>query len=69
MFSGVSLKSIRTKLERVGVVMTDAQFASLTYSELKQIYRKANKAYGLYEQVDSIVNKQKVPTPDVPKKS
>lgn len=69
MFSGVSLKSIRTKLERVGVVMTDAQFASLTYSELKQVYRKANKAYALYEQVDGIVNKQKVPTPDVPKKS
>ena len=64
MFNEMSLKSIRTRLENVGVVMSDTQFNSLTYSELRTIYHKSKKAYKLYEQVDAIIDKKKVPTPD-----
>lgn len=66
MFSEMSLKSIRTKLERVGVTMNDNQFNALTYSELKKVYKKASKAYKLYEQVDAIVSKAQAPTPAMP---
>ena len=68
MFSELSLKSIRIKLVKVGVEMSDDQFNSLTYSELKKIYRKSKKAYKFYEQVDNIINKKKAPTPEVPMK-
>ena len=44
MFSEMSLKSIRNKLAKVGVTMSDERFNSLTYSELKKVYRKASKA-------------------------
>ena len=66
MFSEMSLKSIRVKLERVGVSMSNEQFNSLTYSELKKVYRKSAKAYKLYEQVDAIINKAQAPTPQMP---
>lgn len=65
-FNEMSLKSIRSQLVKVGVKMTDEQFASLTHSELKTIYRKSKKAYKLYSQVDVIINKKPAPTPDVP---
>lgn len=66
MFSEMSLKSIRSKLEKVGVTMSNDQFNALTYSELKKVYRKASKAYRLYEQVDAIVSKAQAPTPAMP---
>lgn len=66
MFNEMSLKSIRNRLFKVGVTLTDEQFNALTYSELRKIYKKAQKAYSLYEQVDAIIDKKKVPTPDVP---
>jgi hypothetical protein len=66
MFSEMSLKSIRAKLEKVGVTMSNEQFNSLTYSELKKVYKKSAKAYKLYEQVDAIINKAQAPTPTVP---
>lgn len=66
MFSEMSLKSIRNKLAKVGVTMSDERFNSLTYSELKKVYRKASKAYKLYEQVDAIINKAQAPTPQMP---
>ena len=66
MFSEMSLKSIRNKLEKVGVSMSDNQFNALTYSELKKVHRKASKAYKLYEQVDAIVSKAQAPTPTMP---
>lgn len=66
MFSEMSLKSIRNKLEKVGVSMSNDQFNALTYSELKKIHRKASKAYKLYEQVDAIVSKAQAPTPAMP---
>lgn len=66
MFSEMSLKSIRNKLAKVGVTMSDEQFNALTYSELKKVYRKASKAYKLYEQVDTIINKAQAPTPQMP---
>lgn len=66
MFSGMSLKSIRNKLAKVGVTMSDEQFNTLTYSELKKVYHKASKAYKLYEQVDAIINKAQAPTPQMP---
>lgn len=66
MFNEMSLKAIRKNLEKVGVEMDDAQFNSLTHSELKTIYRKSKKAYKLYSQVDAIINKKKAPTPAVP---
>lgn len=69
MFCELSLNSIRTKLERVGVTMSDNQFNALTYSELKKVYKKSKKAYRLYEEVDAIINKKKAPTPEVPMKS
>ena len=69
MFCELSLNSIRTKLERVGVTMSDNQFNALTYSELKKVYKKSKKAYGLYEEVDTIISKKKAPTPEVPMKS
>lgn len=68
-FSEMSLRTIRAKLVKVGVEVTDEQFNSLTYSELKKIHKKASKAYALYEQVDSIINKKKAPTPEVPMKA
>lgn len=66
MFSEMSLKSIRNKLAKVGVTMSDERFNALTYSELKKVYRKASKAYKLYEQVDAIVSKAQAPTPAMP---
>lgn len=66
MFNEMSLKSIRNRLSKVGVTLTDEQFNALTYSELRKIYKKAQRAYSLYEQVDAIIDKKKVPTPDVP---
>ena len=66
MFSEMSLKSIRAKLEKVGVTMSNEQFNALTYSELKKVYKKSAKAYKLYEQVDAIINKAQAPTPAVP---
>lgn len=66
MFSEMSLKSIRNKLEKVGVTMSNDQFNALTYSELKKVYKKSAKAYKLYEQVDAIINKAQAPTPTVP---
>jgi len=66
MFNEMSLKSIRNKLSKVGVTMTDEQFNSLTYSELRKVYKKSKRAYALYEQVDAIINKPKAPTPAVP---
>jgi len=66
MFSEMSLKSIRNKLAKVGVTMSDEQFNALTYSELKKVYRKASKAYKLYEQVDAIITKAQAPTPQMP---
>ena len=65
MFSEMSLKSIRNKLAKVGVTMSDEQFNTLTYSELKKVYHKASKAYKLYEQVDAIINKAQAPTPQM----
>lgn len=66
MFNEMSLKSIRARLEKVGVIMTDSQFGSLTYSELRKVYKKSKRAYALYEQVDAIINKPTAPTPPVP---
>ena len=66
MFNEMSLRTIRNQLSKVGVDMTDDQFAALTHSELKKIYKKSRKAYRLYTQVDGIINKKKAPTPTVP---
>lgn len=66
MFNEMSLRSIRKQLVKVGVEMSDEQFYSLTHSELKAIYRKSKKAYKLYTEVDAIISKKKVPTPEVP---
>lgn len=66
MFNEMSLKTIRRKLEKVGVKMDDAQFSSLTYSELRKVYRKSKKAYELYKQVDAIINKPSAPIPEMP---
>ena len=66
MFNEMSLKSIRIDLEKVGVEMSDDQFISLTHSELKKIYKKSKKAYELYKQVNTIIDKKKAPTPAVP---
>lgn len=69
MFNELSLKSIKTKLEKVGVGMKDEEFCSLTYAELKTIYRKGRKAYKLYGEIDTIIHKPNPnPAPDVPKK-
>lgn len=61
-FNGMSLKTIRRNLALVGVEMNDEQFNALTYAELRKIYRKSKKAYGLYRQVDIIINEPKTAT-------
>jgi septum formation inhibitor-activating ATPase MinD len=61
------LKSIRNKLANLGVVMTDDQFYSLSYLELKTIYKKSEKASVLYSEVANIITKEKIPTPKVEK--
>lgn len=59
-FKGMSLRAIRSRLERLGVEMSDTQFYALSYAELETIGRKAEKAYRLYEQVDKILNQPSV---------
>lgn len=68
MFKELSLRSMRSRLEKFGVVMNDAQFQALTYKELKKVYKMSSKAYALYEQVDTIIAKKKAQTPEVPMK-
>lgn len=60
-FRELSIRTIRANLARVGVEMTDEVFNSLTYSELKVISRKAQKAYRLYLEVDDIIYKPSAP--------
>ena len=57
MFKGMSIKTIRANLARMGIEMTDEVFNSLTYTELKTILRKARKAFHLYLEVDEIIYK------------
>ena len=54
-FRGVAMQDIRRELADLGIVLTDAQFNSLTYAELNSIGRKAFKAYKLTNQVGNIV--------------
>ena len=65
-FIQMSLKVIRHQLEKVGVTMDDTQVAALSHRELRKVYKKSKKAYKLYQQVDTIINKKKAPTPAVP---
>ena len=60
-FNEMPLSAIRAELEKVGVKMTDDQFSNLSHSELKKIFRKANKAFRLESEVNAIINKK--PTP------
>ena len=60
-FRELSIRTIRANLARVGVEMTDEVFNSLTYSELKIISRKAQKAYRLDLEVDGIIQKPSAP--------
>ena len=55
-FRGMTMQEIRSELEELGVVLTDAQFNSLTYAELNSVGRKAFKAYKLAYQIGKIVN-------------
>lgn len=59
-FKGMSLRAIRSHLERLGVEMNDIQFYALSYAELETIGHKAEKAYRLYEQVDKILRQPSV---------
>lgn len=59
-FKGMSLRAIRSRLERLGVEMNDIQFYALSYAELETIGRKAEKAYRLYEQIDKILARPNV---------
>lgn len=59
-FKEMSLKAIRSRLERLGVEMSDTQFYALSYAELEIIGRKAEKAYRLYEQIDKILTQPSV---------
>ena len=54
-FRGMAMQDIRSELATLGIVLTDAQFNSLTYAELNSIGRKAFKAYKLTHQVGNIV--------------
>ena len=55
-FRGVPMQNIRSELTALGIVLTDAQFNSLTYAELNSVGRKAFKAYKLTHQIGSIVD-------------
>ena len=54
-FRGMTMQAIRSELADLGIVLTDAQFNSLTYAELNSIGRKAFKAYKLTNQIGNIV--------------
>lgn len=53
----MALGRIRLHIEMLGVKLTDDQFESLTYRELKKIYKKAEKASELRAEINRIVNK------------
>lgn len=53
----MAMGRIKIHLEYLGVRLTDEQFESLTYREIKKIYRKAEQASALRADINKIVNK------------
>lgn len=52
----MSLGRIRVRLEGWNVSLSDEQFDSLTYRQLKAIYKKAEKISALKAEISQIVN-------------
>ena len=57
MIDGMSLGKIRVRLEFWGITLTDEQFDNLTYRELKNIYKKAEKIANLKKDIAYILTK------------
>ena len=57
LINGMSFGKIRTRLGNYGTTLTDEQFENLTYSELKTIYRKAEKITRLQSEIAQIADK------------
>lgn len=56
MVDGMTLGRIRVRLEGWGVSLSDEQFDSLTYRQLKSIYKKAEKIASLKSEISRVVN-------------
>lgn len=56
MVDGMTLGRIRVRLEGWGVSLSDEQFDSLTYRQLKSIYKKAEKIASLKGEISRVVN-------------
>ena len=48
---GMSLVKIHEEIRKFGFELSDAQFNALTYTEIKRIYRKAEKSYRLKQAI------------------
>lgn len=60
-FNKLSLRSLYSRLVRMGVDITEEEFERLSPAQLKTIYNKAKKAYLLYCEIDKIVKKEEIP--------
>jgi hypothetical protein len=60
-FNKLSLRSLYSRLVRMGVDITEEEFERLSPMQLKTIYNKAKKAYLLYCEIDKIVRKEEIP--------
>lgn len=60
-FNKLSLRSLYSRLVRMGVDITEEEFERLSSVQLKTIYNKAKKAYLLYCEIDEIVRKEEIP--------
>ncbi len=59
-FKNLSLRSLYSRLVRMGVDITEEEFEILTPVQLKLIYNKAKKAYLLHCEIDKIIHKKEV---------
>lgn len=55
MFSERSFGSLRRKLEKYGVDITDEDFSKLSYRKLKKLYRKAKVMHRLATDIENLL--------------
>ena len=66
----MSLSAIHADFSKFGFELTDAEFSSLTYSEVRKLYRKAEKSYQLKQAVaNDLLHKFKPKAEKVVKKN
>lgn len=59
LINGMSFGKIKLRLNGFGVHLTDDEFNSLNYRELRAIFRKAEKIDRLQNEIQQIVEKPK----------